>query len=189
MDLIEKLATLSAKAKTRQRQPSQPRNATSVAPAAVIPFPAQWGEDLRGAPDICLRSALFGVVKPGKRRDLKDELLAAQEGYEVRYTGERLDQNDLDVWQQVIHLCRTQPVGERVYFTLKGFLKAIGRQSGKPNRRCLAKSLDRMVACAVILKSQRYRYANNLLNWGLDEEAGRFYVRVNPEMAPFFQHD
>ena len=37
----------------------------------------------------------------------RKELIAAQDGITIRYTGEQLDQADLDVWEQALHLART----------------------------------------------------------------------------------
>ena len=59
----------------------------------------------------------------------RKELIAAQDGITIRYTGEQLDQADLDVWEQVLHLARTQALGTQCRFTEKGFLKALGRSS------------------------------------------------------------
>ncbi len=113
----------------------------------------------------------------------------AQDGYQVRYTGMRLDQSDLDVWQQVIHLCQGYAVEERVFFSRKSFLRDIGRNDGKSDREWLRQSLDRMVACAVILEHGSRHYANNLLGWGVDDQSGHVFVRVNREIAQFFQRE
>ena len=48
----------------------------------------------------------------------------------IPLTGAQLDQADLDVWEQVLHLARTQSLGTKCYFTAHGFLKSLGRQTG-----------------------------------------------------------
>ena len=49
------------------------------------------------------------------------------QGIDILYTGPRLDQSDLDVWQGALHLARLAPLGNRIEFTEKSFLRLIGR--------------------------------------------------------------
>ena len=88
-------------AKQRGRRP---------APAKVIQLPL-WPEAKRGAPNAVLRGALFAAIQGKGRIALDRELLAAQNGITIRYTGWQLTQSDLDVWEQVLHLARTQALG------------------------------------------------------------------------------
>lgn len=192
MDLTQKLAELAARAKARQQTDNESSNPTPATPAhaAVIPFPIQWGNDVRAMPDICLRSALFGVIKPGRRRYLKDELLAAQDGYEVRYTGERLDQADSDLFQQILHSAQQYPLGARVPIRLYSVLKAIGRCTGKSDYQWANSSLIRQRANAVMLKHGKRLYCGGLLDeWMVDEATGEAWARLNPTISQFFQRD
>ena len=97
-------------------------------PAEIIQLPL-WPEAKRGAPNAVLRGALFAAVHKD-RRYMDRELLAAQDGITVRFTGKQLNQADLDVWEQVLHLARTQALGTKCYFTAHGFLKTLGRHTG-----------------------------------------------------------
>ena len=58
----------------------------------------------RGVPNSVLRGALFAAVQGKNRVAMKAELLAVQKGMEIRFTGWQLDQSDLDVWEQALHL-------------------------------------------------------------------------------------
>ena len=98
-------------------------------PAKVIQLPL-WPESKRGAINAVLRSALFAAVQGKGRVALDRELVAAQQGIEIRLTGWQLSQSDLDVWEQALHLARTQALGTQCHFTERGFLKALGRQPG-----------------------------------------------------------
>ena len=97
--------------------------------AKVIQLPL-WPEPKRGAPNAVLRGALFAAIHKD-RRYMDRELIAAQDGITIRYTGKQLGQSDLDVWEQVLHLARTQALGTECHFTAHGFLKALGRQTGR----------------------------------------------------------
>ena len=97
-------------------------------PAQVIQLPL-WPEPKRGTPNAVLRGALFAAIHKDRQYMHRKELIATQDGVTIRYTGEQLDQSDLDVWEQVLHLARTQALGTRCYFTAHGFLKALDRHS------------------------------------------------------------
>ena len=126
-DVHPAAARLAALAETAEQQKAaqEPRG-----PAKVIQLPL-WPEAKRGAPNAVLRGALFAAVQ-GKGRIVMDRVfLATQDGIAVRYTGVQLTQSDLDVWEQALHLARTQALGSACYFTVRGFLKALGRRPGK----------------------------------------------------------
>ena len=50
----------------------------------------------------------------------------------VRFTGKQLDQSDLDVWEQVLHLARTQALGTRCYFTATAFSRPWAGTPARP---------------------------------------------------------
>ncbi|AGR71126.1 trfA family protein [Burkholderia pseudomallei MSHR303] len=80
-----------------------------------------WPEPMRGVPNGVLRSALFGAIKRGKRRYMERESIACVSGVSIVYTGPRLDQSDLDVWEGALHLARVAKLGNRIDFTEKIF--------------------------------------------------------------------
>lgn len=147
-----------------------------------------WDEDQRGAPSAVLRSALFGVIKRGNREAVERQLLAAWAGNEIRYTGFRLDQGDLDCWLQVLHVARQFPLGKDVRFTARGFLRTIGRSGGGKDQAWLQRSLGRMQACGVFIRSASGQgYQGSLIqNFFVDEESGRYVVSLDPLVATLF---
>ena len=153
-------------------------------PAKVIQLPL-WPEPKRGAPNVALRSALFAAVHK-EWRYMERELLAAQGGYTIRFTGRQLSQSDLDVWEQALHLARTQALGTQCRFTTNAFLKALGRTNGKKNHEWLALSLARLTATAVEISDGRHTYGGSLLEFYRDEATGRTVLVLNPNLAPFF---
>ena len=165
----------------------QPREATAQrGPAQVIQLPL-WPEAKRGAPNAVLRAALFAAIQgKGRQYILRKELIATQDGVTIRYTGGQLDQADLDVWEQALHLARTPALGTRCRFTEKGFLKALGRQPGKSGREWLRAALARLTATAVEISDGRRTYGGNLMNFYRDDATGRTVLEINPKLAPFF---
>ena len=153
-------------------------------PAKVIQLPL-WPEPKRGAPNAVLRGALFAAVHKD-RRYIDRELLATQDGITIRFTGKQLDQADLDVWEQALHLVRTQALGTECRFTERGFLKALGRQPGGQNVDWLRSAFARLGASLVEISDGRQTYGGSLLEFYRDEATGRTVLVLNPQLAPFF---
>jgi hypothetical protein len=100
----------------REAGPSKLPIPTAPAPAKVIQLPL-WPEPVRGAPNSFLRSALFAAIQGKTQTRLKKQLLGSIEGVAVRHTGEQLDQSDLNVWEQAVHLARRHPLGNVCHVT------------------------------------------------------------------------
>lgn len=160
----------------------------AVASGEVITQLPLWDDDQRGAPTAVLRSALFGIIRRGGRKAVEQETLASWAGNEIRYTGFRLDQADLDCWLQVLHLARAHPLGRDVRFTARGFLRDIGRKGDGNTHRWLRRSLGRMQACGVCIRTADGReYQGPLISeFFVDETSGRYVVRINPLIADLF---
>ena len=167
--------------KMQQREATEPRG-----PAKVIQLPL-WPEAKRGTPNAVLRAALFAAIQGKGRRYMREELIATQQDVEIRYTGAQLDQADLDVWEQTLHLARQHPLGTQCYFTAHGFLKALGRSTGKQNHKWLKSALVRLAGAVVEITAGRRTYFGTLIEHGVrDEDTGRYVVEINPKLAAFY---
>ena len=140
--------------------------------AKVIQLPL-WPESKRGAPNAVLRGALFAAIQGKTRVALDRELLAAQQGLEIRFTGWQLSQSDLEVWEQVLHLARTQALGTRCYFNAHGFLKALGRQTGNSGHEWLKSAIARLGSAWVEITSGGRTYFGTLIEGGARDEQHR----------------
>jgi len=160
----------------------------AVANGEVITQLPLWDDDQRSAPTAVLRSALFGIIRRGGRKAVEQETLASWAGNEIRYTGFGLDQADLDCWLQVLHLARAYPLGRDVRFSARGFLRDIGRKGDGNTHRWLRRSLGRMQACGVCIRTADGReYQGPLISeFFVDETSGRYVVRTNPLIAGLF---
>ena len=174
--LTDRLAGLAETAKKQRRR--------RLAPAIQLPL---WPEPKRGAPNGVLRSALFAAVQGKGRIALDRELLATQNGITIRYTGWQLDQSDLDVWEQALHLARTQDLGTEIHFTAHAFLKALGRQTGKSDHDWLSSVFSRLSATDVQIRYEGRTYFGSLIEGGArDEETGQYVLEINPKLAAFY---
>jgi hypothetical protein len=171
------------------KQAAEPSAPDSGPLAKVIQLPV-WPEAVRGVPNGVLRSALFGAIKKGPRRYLSRERIASLEGVEILYTGERLDQGDLDVWQAVLHIARLQGLGDECRATAYQLLKILGKTDSGKNRDILDQRLTRMNATAVRIKIGRHSYEGSLIDHVFrDEETREYVIRLNPNLRALFERD
>jgi hypothetical protein len=182
-DLFERIEAMAEK--SREKQGSSPAPDKS---AKVIRLPV-WPDATRGVPNGVLRSALFGAIRKGRRQALNGQIIpvSALENITIRYTGWRLDQADLDVWEQCLHLARAEGLGCRIRFSAGSFLKSIGRNTSGANHEWLKSVFRRLTATAVEIKEDRRAYAGPLLHhWARDDETGQHVIELNPEIVRLY---
>jgi TrfA protein len=170
--------------------------AAGITPPVLAPKPKPsakvyqlplWPEPVRGAPNSFLRSALFAAIQGKTRTRLKKQMLGSLQGVTVRYTGEQLDQSDLDVWEQAVHLARRHPLGNVCHVTAYAFLQALGRSTGKSNYQWLEDVITRLVACEVILQTKDKTYGGNLIaSWKRDEATRSYKLTLNPDLVKLY---
>lgn len=149
-----------------------------------LPF---WPNHVRGLPWPAIRSALFAPVRPGARPALESMPITTVAGIDIVYTGIRLDQADLDVYEQVLHLAREQKLGEVIEFTQRGFLRSIGRNCGKSDRVWLRKSLRRLSATNLAIEFQGETYNGSLIdNFRESETNARYCIRLDRGLSRLF---
>lgn len=187
-----KAADLEKKALAKRRA-----QAAAQAPAATVPGqpPARdettrlpvWLEAVRGVPNAALRSALFGAIRRGRRVFLQGQKLTSVNGLTVLFTGPRLDQADLDVWEQCLHLARTEGLGCRIHFSARGFLKAIGRAGGGKDAEWLKNAFRRLAASVVEIQDGRRAYFGPMLHHGArDDATGEYVIEINPAIRSLY---
>jgi hypothetical protein len=178
---------------SRQRREEEEEQAQAMQPATPPPGKANlppWPEAVRGVPNGVLRSALFGAVKKGPRRYLEREEIHALDGIRIIYTGPRLDQGDLDVWETVLHLVRLLPPGEEFRITAYQLLKLLGKTDTGKNRDILDRHLSRMKATGVDIYIGRYGYEGSLIDEVYrDKDTLEYVIRLNPKLRALFEKD
>lgn len=185
-NLAARIAEIAENAKRKANRKPLP---SAPLPKTVVQLPL-WPEPVRAVPNGFLRSALFGAVARGKRRNIDGEDIAAIEGVNIRYKGDRLDQGDLDVWESVLHAARVQELGTHCRTTSYALLKLMGLTDSGDNRRTLFKRIERLVACALTIKQGRYSYIGSLIAGAAkDDETGEWVIELNPKLAALFAAD
>jgi hypothetical protein len=84
---------------------------------------------------------------------MRGELVPSQDGYEIRVTAvESLDQADLDIWLQAVHLARSNPLGSICVVKGYAFLKELGLAKGGNDYVWLKDSLRRLQNAVIEFK-------------------------------------
>jgi len=174
---------MAEKAERRERLPGKPL------PRERLQLPL-WPEPVRAVPNGFLRSALFGAIRKGRRRFVKGEQLAALDGIDIHYTGERLDQGDLDVYESVLHALRLQAMGEQCRVTSYALLKLMGKTDSGKNRATLQTRVERLRANAIRMKQGRYTFIGGLVDEAYkDEETQEWVIVLNPKLRILYGAD
>lgn len=183
-DLANRIRQIAERARQRPRPPA-PKS--SPQPAKVTRLPL-WPAELRACPSSVLRSALFGIVRRGRRKALERAILATWEGVTLRYTGWRLDQGDLDVWLAALHLAREHNLGVRVPVTVNEMLRTMGRCTGKHDHEWFKCAVARLTACAVEITAGRKTFGGPLIEgFERDEVTGEHVLYLSPRLADLFE--
>jgi len=175
----------------KKRAAKAPKQAQVPAPFKRLPYrlPA-WPEAVRGVPNCVLRSGLFGAIKRGRREYLQAIPIGAPLGTAILFTGPRLDQADLDVWEQCLHLAREQDLGSRIDFGARDFLRAIGRSGGGKDIEWLRNAFRRLASSVVEIEDGPRAYFGAMLHHGArDDDTGMYCIEMNPALVALYGSD
>lgn len=152
----------------------------------VLHFPL-WHEQKRGTPNTFLRSALFAAIQSKDRIYLEQVVLYSQQGITVKFTGKQLNQEDLDVWEALVHLARKHPLGTECSFTAHNILKMLGLDTGGCQHERLHSAIIRLTACAVEIKHEGVKYFGSLIESGIkDEVTSHYVISINRKLNRLF---
>lgn len=148
-----------------------------------------WPDEVRGVPNAILRGSLFGV---GQERAVhkKRTLIAAVEGYEIRFKGESFNQTDLDVLEGMLHVAMPHPLGKRVEFTVHSFLKTMGRKTSGEQHEQFKEQVARLMGGVVEITDTKARvtFMGTLVSKAFrDEDSGRYVVIFDRDMLNLYE--
>ena len=188
-DMRRSLASMGAHLAERKAEKAKTMQGKAAAKKElenVLQLPL-WSEATRGTPNSFLRGALFAAIQGKEREYLKGQLLASRDGIKIRFTGMQLDQSDLDVWEQAAELARSHPLGNVCHFSIYGFLKALGRNTGSKDHEWLKDVLRRLMSAGVEITHGRYTYGGSMLEFAYDETAEVYVLRLNPNILELYK--
>lgn len=161
--------------------------------AEVVQLRLPYFSEALAIPNAFLRSALFPALDLKKSRPLlHKEQLCTVGTLEVRFSGERFDQGDLDVLSGILDISTRSDVGNVFRFSAYSLLKSLGKQTDGRRYKWLRDSIDRLFAGSVWVRDKRTkrRFFGHLIEGGIEDESTMTYaVRVNPELGVLFGFD
>jgi hypothetical protein len=161
----------------------------AMAKSALIPVSLPvWPETKRATPNAFLRSALFSAIQSKDRKFLDRAVLGGQEGITVRFTGKQLNQEDLTLWETLVHLAKVQPLGNICEFTAYDILKTLGFGDSGKEREILHEGIIRLGACMVeILIDNKNTYFSSLIDHGAkNEETGYYRIQLSKSLIKLY---
>lgn len=182
-DLVSKVESIRKKAALKPAKIKTPNQQLS------LPL---WAEAVRGVPNAVLRGALFSINKVRTVSETR-ELIATVEGVEIRYTGKRWNQVDLDLFEMLLHLARLQPLGNKVELTANSLLKELGRGVSGQHHEELKDGIARLSSGSVEIKWTSGKDSGKVIggtfiqNYFRDDDTGRYVVILNPKMLSIYE--
>lgn len=135
--------------------------------------------------------ALFGADDDGHRDFFsRRTLLLSADGMDVRFLGVRLDQSDLDLWMEIVHLARTQIPGSPITFSASDVLHALQRRTGKGDHEWLREAMARLAGAGIeITLGRRHTwFLDGFLSYRANERRGHYVVMPSPPLLKLFEH-
>jgi len=181
---LERLGNAMAEASS-----GPPPTPPPLSTAKILQFPL-FPHDSRPVSNDMARSALFSCVQGKDRRYIEDQLLASQEGIEIRFTGKQLNQDDHDLLMQLVFMAQGKPLGAWVTVPAYTLLSALGRQTGGLQYRELRADISRLAAGMVSIRNAQNKIeflGHHLLSKATQEEVSRHWVyRLDPDLRALY---
>ena len=161
------------------------------------PLPDKSNEELpacfllpqeRIAPSEVLRSALFGIGSRKKRQQVTEHPIFTCGGTQITYTGQELDQGDLDVFMAAIRMAYDNGKAFKFTSSVYAFQKLLNLPMCGSSAERIKASFKRMTTATVTIKNNEYRYYGHLIDsFKLSKKDNTYKLRLNPEMSQLFQ--
>ena len=137
-------------------------------------------------PNSFLRSALFAVIGKGQRTILNEAQINGQGGTCLTYTGEQLDQRDLDLWALLLDLLYKKPRDQEYSTSWYALLRILGITDTGPNRISLRNRLQRLSSCKLSVDNPWCKFAGSLIRVGYLDGNKSLALRLDPKISELF---
>ncbi len=160
--------------------------ASTIGTQSLIP----WVNAESMAPNIILRSALFSAIDISKPSAyVKNQVIYSQGGVDIEFTGEQLNQKDLDTWLGIMKMVSTTRSLTVVIESERSFLKMLGISSSGSSSDQLRASIKKLTSGLVVIKNKdkKLMYGGHLISeYWFDNQNLRWACRTNEEMIKLF---
>lgn len=175
-----------AAAPEREARPKAVRSATAprrdiIANLPIIPATA------RAVVNEIASSALFAAIQGKDRKLVKDMPVAARGETQMFFTGELLNQDDHDVFMQLVYLASAEPLGAYVTVSGHSLLKALGRGTSGKEHKQLDAEIERLKNAGVKIKADRYTYIGSLIHDAIKNDVSAHWIyRLNENLLSLY---
>ena len=159
--------------------------------AKIVQFPLPFPDETPPVCNVIARSALFAAIKSKDRRRMHKEIVASQDGIEISFSGEQLNQDDHDNFMQLVKLASARPLGQAVIVPANAILRTLGRGTGKSQHDQLRADMDRLVSGTVTIRANGIEYIGHLVDDALQDtrepvHKRHWVYRLNPRLVTLF---
>jgi hypothetical protein len=150
-------------------------------------------DDKWAMPTDFIACALFAAVQTKKKSPfLRGEQIANINGYTITFTGQRLTQVHADVLMGIAYLAREKPQGYVAEFSLRQFMRMIGREIGTNSRESLRQLLDDLTGAVIRITNPSGDESLSGHILGKNADSGRkdeaeFSVEIKREFCKLFE--
>ena len=155
----------------------------------LLPF---WSDEVRAEANALLRSALFAATPNNAPREtVKNAQIAALDGIEIKFSGERLNQFDAQVFETVTHIARDQSLGTECRISAYSIMKALDVENTMSSSRAIESSLNRLFEAKLDIRwtGSRAKRLGRLISFFDKSPDGSFIIKLVPEMTKIFEED
>lgn len=147
-----------------------------------------WPDRQMGVPNEISRSALFAAIQAKGRTYIDNQPIASQAGFLISYTGQKLDQDHLDIFEGIMHFARGVHEGNKVHFSAHKLLKLMGRHTGGNQHKWLYRRLQHLTATSIaIIKDEQRVFWGSLLPQGAARlDTGEYAVEISRDLIKLF---
>ena len=142
----------------------------------------EWPEKVRAIPNVFLRSSLFSISQT-RAMSRKLTEITSLGGVEIRFKGEHFNQDDLDVWEALVHRARKQPLGTYVRFTVNDVLHELGLDTGGSQHAQFHEKLARLQGGVIEIRwpEEGKKMTDKLVGKSFYDEPSETYVLMLSE--------
>jgi hypothetical protein len=150
-------------------------------------IPTILDPEKRVIPNVFLRSSLFGIIRTGRRKMVKNQQIESMSQYEVFFTGEQLDQNDLDVWDSLTYMAKMNNYNDNLKTTFYELCKLIGYSRNKQAYDRIKSRVERLQIATIKITYNGKIYGGHLINeYLIEDKTGKLLITFNKDLLSIF---
>lgn len=168
----------------RAKQHAQKQEKLISKPVSGSPDLPHWPATAMPAPNCFLRTSLFGVFPERARKFVHNEAVSAPAGIEIRFTGEQLNQDDLDFFIRLVQLTR---LSEKKSISEYALLRLQEITDSKSNRTATRLKIDRLAKATIQIDFEGGHFVGSLLSEAFREKnIKKWFLTLNPTIVCLF---